>query len=290
MECNILKKEFVLPKPDSPKKQWLYTFECSKCGRIDSRWYRKGSFTGICRHCSRGRYTTEQFIQKCKEVHGDFYDYSKAVYKNKRSKVIIICPIHGEFSTRAGDFMNNKSRCPECSKENRVSMITITREEWQKRLTERFPHISLVSTDIGYHSKATFHCEIHGEFQSYIGSITNAKYLCPHCLKDNKRQAQSIRPTLVGSTALLYYVYLPEIDMYKLGVTTQPLENRLRGYEYDLQYSESLEYNEACKIEHEIHSQLVEKRYKGRKKLIKNGSTELYKTDILSFIQHNRAL
>ena len=41
--------------------------------------------------------TTEEFIELARQVHGDKYDYSKTVYVNKRSKVIITCPIHGDF-------------------------------------------------------------------------------------------------------------------------------------------------------------------------------------------------
>ena len=40
---------------------------------------------------------TENFIRRAKEVHGDKYDYSKAVYKSSFEKVCIICPEHGEF-------------------------------------------------------------------------------------------------------------------------------------------------------------------------------------------------
>lgn len=37
------------------------------------------------------------FIQLAREIHRDKYDYSKVVYKNSKEKVLIICPIHGEF-------------------------------------------------------------------------------------------------------------------------------------------------------------------------------------------------
>ena len=49
--------------------------------------------------------TTDEFIKKAREVHGDKYDYSKVEYINKRTKVCIICPIHGEFYQLAGDHM-----------------------------------------------------------------------------------------------------------------------------------------------------------------------------------------
>ena len=41
--------------------------------------------------------TTEDFIAKAKEVHGDKYDYSKVEYVNTSKKVCIICPEHGPF-------------------------------------------------------------------------------------------------------------------------------------------------------------------------------------------------
>ena len=35
--------------------------------------------------------TTEEFVQKAIEKHGDRYDYSKVDYKNSTDKVIIMC-------------------------------------------------------------------------------------------------------------------------------------------------------------------------------------------------------
>ncbi len=43
------------------------------------------------------RLTTEQFIARAREVHGDQYDYSKAEYVDWTTKVAIICKEHGEF-------------------------------------------------------------------------------------------------------------------------------------------------------------------------------------------------
>jgi hypothetical protein len=37
------------------------------------------------------------FIEKAIRIHGDKYDYTKAVYVNSNSKIIIICKKHGEF-------------------------------------------------------------------------------------------------------------------------------------------------------------------------------------------------
>lgn len=41
--------------------------------------------------------TTEEFIKRAIQAHGEKYDYSKVKYINSQTKVCIICPIHGEF-------------------------------------------------------------------------------------------------------------------------------------------------------------------------------------------------
>ncbi len=41
--------------------------------------------------------TTESFIETATKIHNNRYDYSKTTYIASRSKVIILCPIHGEF-------------------------------------------------------------------------------------------------------------------------------------------------------------------------------------------------
>lgn len=43
------------------------------------------------------RYNTSEFIQRAREVRGDFYDYSKVQYINSHTKVCIIDPEFGEF-------------------------------------------------------------------------------------------------------------------------------------------------------------------------------------------------
>ena len=40
-------------------------------------------------------FTTEEFIEKAKAVHGDRYGYEKVVYINSGTKVIITCPEPG---------------------------------------------------------------------------------------------------------------------------------------------------------------------------------------------------
>ena len=66
--------------------------------------------------------TTEDFISKSKERHGNKYDYSKAYYKTWDAKVCIICPEHGEFWQTPSNHING-SGCPKCANEKRKNAL-----------------------------------------------------------------------------------------------------------------------------------------------------------------------
>lgn len=56
-----------------------------------------------CRKCSfekmhhDRKWSTERFIFEAKKVHGDKYTYGNVIYANNKAKVVITCPIHGNF-------------------------------------------------------------------------------------------------------------------------------------------------------------------------------------------------
>lgn len=62
------------------------------------------------------------FIDKCKRLYGDKYDYSKVNYINTETKVCIICPVHGEFYKKPSKFLQGQV-CPRCTIEQRKNKI-----------------------------------------------------------------------------------------------------------------------------------------------------------------------
>jgi hypothetical protein len=58
--------------------------------------------------------TTEKWIERARLVHGNRYNYSKAVYVNSKTKVTIICPVHGSFEQYPGDHVNKRCGCNKC--------------------------------------------------------------------------------------------------------------------------------------------------------------------------------
>ena len=103
----------------------LKGYNCEKCAYKEKSELRKS--------------TTEEFIKKATQVHGDKYDYSKENYINSHAKVCIICPEHGEFWQSPYCHLNGNN-CPECSNIIRKfsSKKTKTTEEFIKEAKELY--------------------------------------------------------------------------------------------------------------------------------------------------------
>jgi very-short-patch-repair endonuclease/signal peptidase I len=56
--------------------------------------------------------THNEFIDKVTKIHGGKYSYEKTIYINDITKIIIICPDHGDFSQTPAS--HKKSGCPTC--------------------------------------------------------------------------------------------------------------------------------------------------------------------------------
>ena len=57
---------------------------------------------------------TESLIIKFVKIHGDNFDYSKVIYEGLTSKVIIICPEHGEFLQQPRLHLRGSNGCKIC--------------------------------------------------------------------------------------------------------------------------------------------------------------------------------
>jgi hypothetical protein len=54
-----------------------------------------------------------EFIEKANKVHNNFYDYSLMNYINTKTKIKIVCPVHGEFQQNPEKHMIGQG-CPKC--------------------------------------------------------------------------------------------------------------------------------------------------------------------------------
>jgi hypothetical protein len=87
---------------------------CPKCGQIATH--------------DKQALTTEQFIAKAKEVHGEKYDYSNVKYVNNHTEVCIICHEHGEFWQKPMKHLVGHG-CIKCGESKLESEVRVLLEE-----------------------------------------------------------------------------------------------------------------------------------------------------------------
>ena len=81
-----------------------YKYGCPSCGREKN--VRNNELKEQCK---------KQFEMKSNIVHNNFYDYTKSIYINVVTKIIVICKEHGEFWVSPNNHLRGKG-CPECGK------------------------------------------------------------------------------------------------------------------------------------------------------------------------------
>ena len=123
--------------------------------------------------------TTEQFIEESKNIHGDKYDYSLVNYINNKTKIKIICPIHGVFEQRADS--HKKYGCKKCSYEQKKLKYNDFLIKSNKYHNNKYSYNK--DTYLNINTKMEIICPIHGVFEQ---SPKNHLYRgCKKC-KNNK--------------------------------------------------------------------------------------------------------
>ena len=136
---------------------------------------------------TKNTYTTEEWVKKAQEKHGDKYDYSKTDMEHRREdgKICIICNKKDEFGDEHGEFwMDPKIHlqgqgCPKCG-----GVYHYTTEEWVKKAQKKHSTELLDFTKTFYKNNNTKVCVIcpkHGEFWRNPKTILRSKYGCPFC-------------------------------------------------------------------------------------------------------------
>lgn len=107
--------------------------------------------------------TNEDFINDCKKLHGDIYDYTKTVYISSKHNIIVGCPIHGDFEILA-DNHRRKDGCCRCKNEKRVSKLKNDFIKNSKIIHNNKYDYSLVDYKNRI-TKVTIKCNKHGYFE-----------------------------------------------------------------------------------------------------------------------------
>ena len=100
---------------------------CPTHGLFKQSWnnhIRSGQECPMCAHRSRP-YTTEEFVARAKEIHGDKYGYDNVEYETERKEIDILCKKHGLFKQKPVDHLRGCgcSKCNESKLEIRIGEL-----------------------------------------------------------------------------------------------------------------------------------------------------------------------
>ena len=140
---------------------------------------------GISRNAINKTLTTDQFIEKSRLIHNK-YDYSLVEYKNSKTKVKIICPVHGSFEQIPSDHTRGNG-CPYCYIDNSRGDSNSFIKKSKKIHGDKYDY-SLVEYK-NNKTKVKIICSDHGIFEQYPNHHLKGHgcRLCSNKLKSKDR-------------------------------------------------------------------------------------------------------
>lgn len=225
-----------------------------------------------CPECSgTKRMTTESFTDKAHKVHCNKYTYTDTIILNNKDKVVITCPVHGNFEQKPSNHLVGKG-CPKCYGNSKFTTNDfIQKSESMHGGKYDYSKVSYTTA----RSKVTIICPEHGEFQQSAFKHYSGQG-CPDCA------ATGFDPSKPAS---LYYLSILGGTAYKIGVTNRSIEDRMEK-EDSSTYTIVKVWTFEVGQEAYIKEQEVLKTYKTAKytgdPLLKSGNTEMFSYDILN--------
>jgi len=220
--------------------------------------------------------STEEFISRSKEMHGNKFDYSMSEYRGSNTKIKILCPIHGEFEQWPQDHMNGRG-CEKCS-----GVKKKTTEEFISQAKSIFPQFdySLVEY-VNAHTPVKIICPEHNEFLQKPNAILN-HIGCEKCGIERMLQTKIERKIIADPADKTEYenyrrkVWRISNQQYKLHKDKINPENLPRSLKYHLDHIYSIQQGwvngkPAEEIGHWTNLQILEgteNRKKGNKLII----------------------
>jgi very-short-patch-repair endonuclease len=129
--------------------------------------------------------TLQEFIDKSKTIHGDKYDYSMVNYKDTRSKVSILCALHGEFLIKPNSHLSGKG-CRGCGIEESGKIFIHGMDDFVARANIKHGH-KYIYSEFKKRGKMRIECPVHGEFTQLAHNHLKGSG-CPKCGINNRAE------------------------------------------------------------------------------------------------------
>lgn len=219
------------------------------------------------------------FIKHCSEKHNNKYDYSGSIYNGNQKKILIICPVHGEFHQKAQSHIAG-SGCPDCGKIKMVKKRVGSEEDFARKAG--FIHGRKYTYEnsgyIGINHNVNITCQHHGRFNQSAASHL-AGIGCPSCTQE-KRESGLIsgwnRSSFVDlcenssrGVAVVYLIrcFSGSEYFFKIGISSRTVKSRFASfrslpYTYEIIKTSTMRGIDAWDAEKEIHRRLRDFKYK----------------------------
>lgn len=138
------------------------------------------------------RLTTEEFISRARQKHGDKYIYGKCEYVNAKTKIVITCKKHGDFTTIPASHLRGHE-CLQCSTERASKSRVLGTETFIMRAMEvhgdrySYENTNYISAD----DKVEIICSEHGSFYQRAAGHLSGKG-CSACAIISKAASMSV--------------------------------------------------------------------------------------------------
>ena len=284
-------KEYRVSKNEKGRTRPYIDFVCggcTSCNTIAANNYKEDKH---CSKCLRKYIAEKTFFKKAKEKFGNKYDLRKVKYISPTTKVEVVCAKHNlnhwvtpnRFLVKSYSHIKGHSSnggCPKCAEEIQKTKNQKGIDYYLQALEKRFPQFSVIEHGTGKSVRESIklYCEFHGKFKTVLHSIVSKEsvHLCPRCSID--LNAWKIRTTRTDVKGKVYFLYLPDIQMFKFGVTCRDTKKRMHEIGDNVELIWELEFNtlsDAYFFEYQFFRHHKNIRYRGDRILDKGGYTEL---------------
>ena len=114
------------------------------------------------------RTTIKDFTKKSNKIHNNKFDYSKSIYTNSQTKIIIICPIHGEFQQTPNHHLQGNGCCKcEYERKGKLKRVNFEKIKEKSKLihNNKYEYINIIYKNGS--NRILIKCPHHGIFKQH---------------------------------------------------------------------------------------------------------------------------
>ena len=163
------------------------TIICPFHGKFKQKYQKHCKLGRGCWECGkkecvekRDKKSPEDFIKQSRVIHGDKYIYDKTIYTLSSEKVIITCPIHGDFLQNASSHLMGCG-CNSCARIEMGLKSRIGKDTILQRFKEKHGDFYTYNIDDNIKTEdfIQIKCPSHGEFKQRVEK--HFLHGCPKC-------------------------------------------------------------------------------------------------------------